>query len=164
VGDSLIANKFNSWLVVGVADKVHSNIKYNCVCDCGTEKSVYKSHLTSNASKSCGCISNKKGEASAKSYNRWIMMKKRCYDTSSKDYSNYGGRGIKVCDRWLDFKLYYKDVGESPDGMTLDRYPDNNGDYEPSNWRWASRSEQCYNRRRWGKIDISGIHLRSSGN
>jgi hypothetical protein len=78
-------------------------------------------------------------------------MLRRCRDPRYKDYRNYGARGITVCERWNDFAVFLADViseiGERPPGLTLDRYPDNNGNYEPGNVRWGTQSEQAINRR-----------------
>ena len=79
-------------------------------------------------------------------YRVWTGMKDRCYNSNSLQYSDYGGRGITVCDRWSDFTLFVEDMGERPKGYTLDRI-DNDGNYEPSNCRWTSRAIQQRNRR-----------------
>ena len=83
-------------------------------------------------------------------YRTWKGMRERCRYEKHKDYAIYGGRGIKVCDRWLNFENFVADVGEKPLGYTLDRV-DYNGDYEPNNFRWASPSEQSKNQRKKGK-------------
>lgn len=77
----------------------------------------------------------------------WAMMKARCYNPRSGSYRHYGGRGIEVCDRWLNsFEAFLKDMGIRPKGTSLDRYPDNDGNYEPGNCRWATQKQQIANR------------------
>jgi hypothetical protein len=79
----------------------------------------------------------------------WSNIKQRCYNVNNKDYKHYGGRGIKVCDRWLEsFENFLEDMGDRPDGYSLDRI-DNNENYEPSNCRWADKETQIKNRRRY---------------
>jgi hypothetical protein len=81
-------------------------------------------------------------------YNSWIAMKRRCSDSTRKNYEEYGGRGITYCERWKSFDNFLTDMGERPEGMTLDR-KDTNGNYEPGNCRWATASQQIRNRRSW---------------
>jgi hypothetical protein len=81
-------------------------------------------------------------------YVTWKMMRQRCTNPKAVGYKNYGGRGVKVCDRWQQFENFAKDVGARPsDKHTLDRHPNKHGDYEPNNWRWATSKDQNRNRR-----------------
>lgn len=91
-------------------------------------------------------------------YKVYMGMKARCYNPNNDAYHNYGGRGIKVCDRWLEsFDNFYDDMGARPsDEYSIDRYPDNDGDYEPDNCRWATKVEQTMNRRNTLKVEYKG--------
>ena len=92
-------------------------------------------------------------------YETWISMRQRCNNPSHKSYPNYGGRGITVCDRWNDFNLFVEDMGERPKGYSIDRI-NNDGNYEPSNCRWASKSQQASNRHKRNIIIHSNDPMR----
>lgn len=91
-------------------------------------------------------------------YNSWDMMRQRCNNPKYTDYANYGGRGIKVCERWSVFKNFLEDMGQRPIGLSLDR-KDTNGDYSPGNCKWSSREEQNRNTRRSHWVEINGERL-----
>jgi len=94
-------------------------------------------------------------------YYSWVGMKARCYSPNTINYYLYGGRGITVCERWMDFTNFLEGMSERPDGMSLDRI-DNNGNYEPSNCRWATRSEQQQNTRVVRMLTCDGLTLSMS--
>lgn len=86
--------------------------------------------------------------SNSRTYNTWRGMLNRCYRKTCREYRRYGGSGITVCEKWHDFVNFLKDMGERPEGKTLDRFPDPYGNYEPSNCRWATPSQQVNNARR----------------
>jgi hypothetical protein len=129
---------------------------WRCQCDCGTKVIVGGSSLKSGNTRSCGCLHKEgnatthghtKGYKDSPTYNTWANMMTRCYNPKANNWDNYGGRGITVCERWHLFETFLEDVGERPEGKTIDRYPNNDGNYEPGNVRWATRSEQNQNKR-----------------
>lgn len=149
-------------------------------CDCGVEKVMLGGKVSrKDGTKSCGCGEHKsfketKGKLSHLSKGQkkqrhrlqstWGAMKKRCYNKNDSNYHHYGGRGIKVCDGWLhDFEAFYIWALSNGYGNTLsiDRI-DVNGNYEPTNCRWATQQEQCNNRRNVPKHDVFGISLTCS--
>ncbi|WP_328981757.1 hypothetical protein OG258_19885 [Streptomyces mirabilis] len=131
-----------------VPGKVHS------LCDCGTPHTIRRDHW-GKAVKSCGCLakelisvrSTTHGMTKSPTYRTWVAMIQRCTNPGRSNYPYYGGRGITVCSRWRNsFEAFLQDMGERPDGMTLDRV-DTDGSYEPGNCRWATKNEQAQNQR-----------------
>lgn len=125
---------------------------WRCSCDCGEVVTVIALALISGGTKSCGCFRLDRitthGMTGTPEYRSWRSMLQRCMNVSSNRYMNYGGRGISVCDRWMDFANFFSDMGSRPSlDYSLDRI-DNDGNYEPGNCRWATRSEQQRNKRR----------------
>ena len=118
-----------------------------CRCECGCLKTVRTNNLTGGNVRSCGrCGKIKHGLYKTLAYSSWVSMKRRCLDENDVSYDLYGGRGIRVCDEWLNFEAFYRDMGERPEGATLERV-DVNGDYCKDNCKWASSFEQSRNRR-----------------
>jgi hypothetical protein len=158
-------SKFGRWTFVRRSDVPRKALFR---CDCGVERETFITNVVSGKSTSCGCFlrewttdrSTKHGHAKRGNhsplYETWAGMVARCTKKYRPDYHRYGGRGIKVCDRWMVFENFAADMGDRPEGMTLDRHPDTNGNYEPGNCRWATPTEQANNRRSNVLIDHQG--------
>jgi len=140
---------------------------WSCVCDCGNEVVVRAGHLRDGSTRSCGCLKNeltstrmltqryalkpghvrRGGSARSREYRSWDAMRARCTNRKCKDFPDYGGRGITVCDHWKSFANFLADMGPKPSPQhSIDRR-DNDGNYEPGNCRWATALEQRHNRR-----------------
>ena len=120
-----------------------------CKCDCGAERVIQGGALRTGRGHSCfecANISRQHGLSKSATYGSWVAMKTRCLNPNGHRYADYGGRGIKVCERWMKFEAFLADMGERPTGTTLDRI-NNDGDYEPTNCRWATDAEQRANKR-----------------
>lgn len=149
----LTGQKLGGFFVVKRAfNKKGSESRWECLCDCGETVIVRGSRLRGGQKycKKCQPKDNNvtHGLHGHPSYTTWVMMKQRCENPNATGYHNYGALGVKVCDRWQDFKLFVEDVGVPPSKKhTLDRYPNKEGDYEPNNWRWATAKEQLRNTR-----------------
>lgn len=133
-------------------------------CRCGAEKSVRLDGLRSGAIRSCGCKRSEHGlrhgfrrsGSQNPTYVSWYSMIQRCTNSATPAYRHYGGRGIRVCPQWSDFRTFLADMGERPSlGHQLDR-KDNNGDYTPENCKWSTRSEQMLNTRRVVTVEWMG--------
>lgn len=157
-GKNLTGQRFGRLVAIEPIAKrqQNGNVVWKCVCDCGNKLKVDGASLRSGSTKSCGCFQREKisnlfkthGMEGTPIYRVWRNMIARCENQNKKEYKNYGGRGITVCQRWRNsFEAFYADVGDKPEGKSLDRWPDNDGNYEPANWRWADRHEQRVNSR-----------------
>lgn len=163
---SLCGKKFGRWTVIGFCKKKKDHYYWSCVCDCGKEGVVEHGLLKSGHSKSCGCYSAevrlKHGQATkdnrSSEYRTWSGMIQRCENSLTKEYKNYGARGIKICEEWrTSFETFFSDMGKKPSSKhTLDRFPDNDGNYEPSNCRWATWAQQRRNMRTNHWIEFNG--------
>lgn len=156
--------RFGRLIVLRRAPNKGSRVAFWVRCDCGAEKSVLAANLIQGTTISCGCHLQEQrqkkgrnathGRSKTRIYEIWCGMRKRCENPNSRSFKNYGGRGISVCDRWQSFENFLADMGEPESHESIDRI-DVNGDYEPSNCRWADDKTQSLNRRcvRHFKID-----------
>ena len=150
-------DRFGRFIVIKEMPKKAKNRYVLCKCDCGNIRNTSLSMLKAGKSKSCGCLkidlakkrSFKHGQCFTRLYHCWKGMKKRCLNPKCISYPNYGGRGIKVCNEWMDFEPFYKwaVVNGYKDSLTLER-KDNDGNYKPSNCTWIPLAEQLNNTRR----------------
>jgi hypothetical protein len=150
----LTGQEFDRWKVIDYA----GSYKWFCRCQCGNIKKVHATHLNGGKSKSCGCFNAERtrerstthghanrGRAS-RTYKTWENMKNRCDNPNYFRYADYGGRGIKYCERWMRFDNFLEDMGERPDGMCIERIKNDLG-YFKENCRWATQKEQHRNKR-----------------
>ncbi len=153
----LTDKRFGRLTAIKDTGKRHNKyVIWECLCDCGKTIEVQSSYLLDNreghGTRSCGCLmSDSKtthGHSRDRTYRSWDGMKQRCLNSNAGNFHKYGGRGIMICERWMVFENFLADMGERPEGKTLDRM-DNEGHYEPENCRWATGSEQNMNRKAW---------------
>ena len=156
--------KFNRLTVLSFNGRINGHSYWECLCDCGNKTIVEGYNIRNGITKSCGCYAVERlkqrgkyavlpdmkthGLSNSKLYAVWSTMKARCLNKNNHAYSRYGGRGIKVCDRWLhSFENFFADMsGSYKDGLTLER-KNVNGNYEYENCKWATYKEQARNTR-----------------
>ena len=158
----LTGQRFEKLTVVVFHSREGKSYIWKCLCDCGKVCLKNGNHLRSGSAKSCGCLKRgaktKHGLIRLSEYKAWQNMKARCLNPNDISFKNYGERGIKVCDRWKNsFSNFLSDMGrKTSDQHSLDRI-NVNGNYEPSNCRWATDIEQNNNTRRNKKLIVQTI-------
>lgn len=170
VRNDLTGKEYGRLFVLGVDDSGGRKTKYLCRCECGNIKSIRADALVCGRTKSCGCLKKEQDLINLKDnkthnmsgtriYKEWQGMKNRCYNTHSARYKDYGGRGVSVCDEWInDFECFYKWAINNgyDDDLTIDRI-DNDGNYSPKNCRWTNDETQARNRRTNVNITIGNV-------
>lgn len=163
----LTGEHFGRWTVIEYAGRGnHGEVQYKCRCDCGTERVLRRTSLTSGNSKSCGCLSRDvakersttHGDSKIRLYRIWAgIIQRCCNDRERYEWEKYGGRGINVCTEWHKYEAF-RDWALSngySDKLTIDRI-DNNGDYCPENCRFTTPKENSRNRRNTKRLTING--------
>lgn len=148
----LTGRRFGKLTAITFSHFAHGAV-WLCKCDCGSYSLHRTDVLRSNDALSCGCDRYRNcprthGKKGTKIYATWLAMIQRCTNPNVHNFADYGGRGICVFPAWMKFEHFYAAVGDPPtQAHSLDRYPNPNGDYEPGNVRWATRSQQQRNKR-----------------
>ncbi len=142
-------------------DRRRGTLLWLCRCDCGNQHKTIAASLVAGRTRSCGCLAAELAAARTRTHggywkrahSSWTQIKQRCNNPNNPRFADYGGRGIKVCERWEKFETFFADMGERPAGFSIERL-DNDKGYEPSNCKWASRSEQNNNRRALKRMSV----------
>lgn len=170
----LIGQRFGRLTVKSFAGQFAAGSKWNCVCDCGGTSATLITKLRTGRTISCGCAKLEKfvdrntrhGKARTPTFNIWAKMRRRCEAPADPAYPDYGGRGIKVCARWMvgesgmhPFECFLADMGEKPSPLHSTDRIDNDRGYEPGNCRWATAREQARNRRSNRMVFVRGVEM-----
>jgi hypothetical protein len=162
--------RFSRLTVLGHLGAVKKQTRWLCLCECGNRAVVAYAKLVSGKTRSCGCLKRevhanrcrtvfaKHNMSATRTYQSWAAMRTRCANPNDKQFALYGGRGITVRARWSTFENFYSDMGERPEGTTLDR-KDVNGNYEPSNCRWGTLLQQNNNKRSTAFVKYRGVDV-----
>ena len=161
-----VGDKLNDVELLERLSKRGHNWEWKCRCYCGTEFKALQSNLVRSNTRSCGCLKRnvllwnqyEHGLSEHPIYRLWHNMMRRCYDNKNTRYSNYGGRGIIVCNRWHSPDKFYEDMGDKPAGCSLER-KDNNSGYSPENCVWATAKQQGRNTRKNVYVEIDGERI-----
>lgn len=152
--------RFGKFILVKMVESKSKKARYLAMCDCGTERVVWYSNLSTGRTTSCGCSRAKHGGSKGNhpEYTVWSGMKDRCGNPKASAYNRYGGIGVKVCQRWADsYEAFLEDMGKRPSAAhSLDRI-NPNGNYEPLNCRWATLEQQNRNKRKSLIVCIDGV-------
>lgn len=165
----LVGRRFGRLVVESDAPQRARRSRYlNCVCDCGTTRQVAYTSLRCGFTRSCGCL---KAETAGKhsithglsnfgpEYDIWVAMVSRCTKVTDPAFHNYGGRGIKVCQRWIEVRNFLSDMGKRPSAQHSVERKNNNGDYSPENCIWGTKDQQVNNTRRNRVVEFHGERM-----
>jgi hypothetical protein len=161
--NDLTGRRFGRLVVVGFAGRsCHGHIYFDAICDCGEKTVSLANTLRNGQSQSCGCLRLERitthDGTQTPEFAVWCGMLNRCRNSNAANFDRYGGKGIRVCERWDLFETFLADMGPRPSPRhSIDRFPDANGNYEPGNCRWATPSEQAENRSTTKRFVIDGI-------
>lgn len=166
---NLLGKRFGRLTVIKRVENTKlGDAQWLCQCDCGNKKVILGKSLRIGSTRSCGCLLSecskermtklmtKHGKSNSRLYRVWASMKDRCNSPTYKEYYNYGGRGISVCEEWQKFEPFYKwaMVNGYKKGLEIDRI-DNDGNYEPNNCRWVTRKQNTRNTRKNIKVEVT---------
>lgn len=161
----VIGDKFGKLTVTG--DPISRNGRYwPCKCECGGEALVSISDLRKREATNGGCskcyrVKHGRGKSTDPTYSKYQAMRQRCENEKHRSFANYGGRGIKVCERWMSFENFLADMGDCPSDKHSIERRDSDGGYEPNNCEWATVEAQANNRRNNVKVEVNGLKFSS---